>query len=316
MQNLQKEQLQLLERKLENIKMRIMQLPQSFRKKKNVQQTLARITGLITALVLMISTMGNAESITVEEFVEDSEGIFYLDTNGNIVTTKGGYTKDTIFEVLEDVINSSLRVCSAFEVRTVQHAASDYSKFIVAKDNIMKVIDRANYIEEWCKENVPSIVPNGLTRDDAILIVFNYIIENYEYDRKAVSNKDKDTLCEEQGGYHMLTTGVGICTSYAKVFRAIIEAIPFNDEYIVDWDLKEEEAKHIPVTIVSCETHIWAAIEDPETGILQHYDLTFADTFSKNPKYSSIVTRYYDADLEEIIKDKAHGEPEKLLYYS
>ncbi len=315
MPNFQHEQIIALEHKLENMRMRIMQLPQNFRKKKSVQQALARITALITALMMMTSTIGEAKAITVEEFIKDSDGIFYLDYNGNVVTKKGGYTDKTIWTTLEDVINSSLRVCSAYEVRTAHHAARDESQYIFFKKDIMKVIDRATYIENWCKENVPEIVADGLTRDEAILTVFNYIIDNYEYDNKAVSNKDKDTLCEEQGGYHMLTTGVGICTSYAKVFRAIIEAIPFNDEYIVDWDLKEEEAKHIPVTLVSCETHIWAAIEDPETEELRHYDLTFADKFSKSIRYLDVVSRYYDSDLETITKDKVHGDPEKLLYY-
>ena len=166
---------------------------------------------------------------------------------------------------------------------------------------------RQAYVENWLKDHVPALIPTGTEYNAAIRILFDYIVNNYTYDFDAPY--DFSVSHDSQGAYRILLTGQGICSGYSKLFRGMVEYLPFNAQGIVDYEASE--VFHIPVAIVNWiqgnEGHEWNAIRDPKDGLWYHYDLS--ETVMDHDGYE----RYCLSDVN-IAGDGKHGHISEHIY--
>lgn len=218
-------------------------------------------------------------------------------------------TNETEFiPVFEHAVTNALRVCDAAEI---VHYPFQYEGagivYRIPADRIDFLLARQAYVQEWLAHTVPSVVPAGMEKDAAIRAVFDFIIANYSYDYDAPD--DFYSIHDSQGAYRIITTGQGICSGYSKLFRGMVEYLPFNQQGIVDYETEDEI--HIPVAIVNWtkgnEGHEWNAIRNPKDGLWYHYDL------SETVTDPDIGERFHLSDVN-IVGDGKHGRVTEHTY--
>jgi hypothetical protein len=107
----------------------------------------------------------------------------------------------------------------------------------------------------------------------------------------------------------------GICSSHSKLFRSMIEYIPFNSLGTVDY--QTENPTYIKVSIVNNTelTHEWNAITDAD-GTTWYYDLSAEAILYPSRRNTDISApfRYYRLSEEEICRDQLHGRPGTFIF--
>lgn len=231
------------------------------------------------------------------DIISASNGLFTIRHNGDFVS-RVVQTEDEFLTSFGTVINDTLRVCDYNELKEFRYwDKHDGIYYVIPKEDIDLLLNHESYVVNWLNNNLSSIVHDGVDRETAIKIVFDYIINNFEYDHSSVNDYEKAS--EQQGAYYILANGIGNCASYSKLFRGMIEAIPFNKDGIVDYT--DAGTEHIKVAIVGWiqdkfDGHEWAAIQDPTNSIWYHYDLAYTDTNKNFPIYKLDefqITGYY-----------------------
>lgn len=230
----------------------------------------------VAIAAIFIATIVPAKAITIEDIAARSEGEFYVE-DGKLATRSYAPNVDESYAIkdVNRAIAASTRVCD-------KHEAINYAQYIVEDDasyhylllpeEVDVIVSRCNYVNEWLAKNMPTIVPAGTSREDAIRIVNNHIANNYKYDKSIVGTS---VSADAQGAYYMLVHGSGICASFAKLFCGMIEFLPFDANGVVNYDIDNDEANHIQVAIcndVNYE-HEWDAIQDPIDGKWYYYDI-------------------------------------------
>ena len=130
----------------------------------------------------------------------------------------------------------------------------------ITADQLERMAYEDDYVTTWCRENVPNIVADKLSIPAAVKCVYDWISDTMPYDHDALSS-DRVGSSEQQSAYTALTKSKAICASYSKLFRAMIETIPFNGTGNVDW---VNGTEHLKVSVIDCMNgsvgHEWAAI--------------------------------------------------------
>lgn len=191
---------------------------------------------------------------------------------------------------VRDAVFAATRSCSGYEFTTASYCP-ETGEVSLGQSNVEKIVERTTWVEEWTKENVPNIVSNGMTKEAAQRTVFDYIANNYDYDfsllrsNGASASDSKDS----SDAYSLLCNKRGVCVAFSCAYRALLEAVPFENG-VVNWNATNPE--HIKVAIVENATHMWNAIQ-ADDGTWHFYDTSSASCMRlySAPK---MMSRYYD----------------------
>lgn len=210
--------------------------------------------------------------------------------------------------VFEHAITSVLRVCDASELIEYPFQYKAHGRiYEISQDKVQVLLSRRLYVQDWLNVQVPAIIPAGTDYQDAIRILFDYIVANYSYDYDAPD--DFYVSHDSQGAYRIILTGQGICSGYSKLFRGMVEYLPFNSHGVVDYEA--QDTFHLSVALVSWSDgtwgHEWNAIQDPFDHLWYHYDLsqTVVDQTS---------APLYRLSADELVKDLCHGHISQHVY--
>lgn len=256
-------------------------------------------------LLLLALCPAKAYGSTAQDIAAASGGFLHVKEGGLISELT---SENEFIPAFEHTVSDVLRVCDAAEI--VYYPFRYEGRGVVYQipaDSIWLLLTRQRFVEEWLSIHVPSVVPAGTDRSTAIRMVFDYIVTNYSYDYDAPD--DFYSIHDSQGAYRIITTGQGICSGYSKLFRGMVEYLPFTAQGIVDYE--SQEVSHIPVAIVNWtqgkEGHEWNAIQDPADGLWYHYDLS--ETVMDSWGYK----RFHLSDLN-IAGDGKHGHISEHIY--
>lgn len=272
-------------------------------KKRGATAQKMKRTGVV--LLLFALCPANAYGSTAQDIAVSSGGFLHVKEGGLISAPTN---EKEFIPAFEHTVSDALRVCDAAEI-VYYPFRYEGSKVVyeIPADSVRLLLTRQHFVEEWLSLHVPAIVPAGTDRTVAIRMIFDYIVSNYSYDYDAPN--DFYSIHDSQGAYRIITTGQGICSGYSKLFRGMVEYLPFTAQGIVDYDA--QEVSHIPVAIVNWtegkEGHEWNAIEDPDDGLWYHYDLS--GTVMDPNGYE----RFHLSDLN-IAGDGKHGHISEHIY--
>lgn len=207
------------------------------------------ICAVITAATCMVPVWAEPMVATeaAQAIVEaDRAGVLYL--SGDALYFNGVVEGD----IVDAAINKVFRT-EDFSTITGKHTITS-----ISQDMLEKLAYQDDYVLTWCADNVKNIVPDGYNEPAALRAVYDWI-SAIPYDTQAVENGDTSYL---QSAYGALTGGTAVCASYSKLFRAMVECIPFSANGFVDW---ENGDIHKSVSVVSYHDgrtgHEWATIK-------------------------------------------------------
>jgi hypothetical protein len=220
--------------------------------------------------------------------------------------------EEHFWEAYGHAVISTLNACDATEAGKVQWIRNaDGYRFFISAQQIKTLIAHQEYADRWIADTVPSIIPQGMERQDAILTIYHWILNHYSYSYDISSNDD--TAEKYQGVYPMLVSPQlgGICSSYSKLFRAMIESIPFNQMELVDY--QTDNPTHLTVDIINNaeRTHEWNAITEPD-GVRLYYDLSSQAIEPESLQSNSGAPFYYRLSEAELSRIPIYGNPQSF----
>lgn len=252
---------------------------------------------LLTSLLTLIASFpANAGTSDLKQkFVERSDDYFYNTEFG--LLTKEACSFDDFTAHTRTAIEETFRSLSIVDLGVCYNISNSEGEFhLIPEKEFENLAKKQNEIDTTIAGIVRENIPAGTSQDEAIQICFDYTIEFLEYDY----TNDDFTKKQYQSLYTSLNTGKGICKSYAKLFRALVETIPFQNK-VVNYEFENPE--YIQVAICANEEilHSYNAILD-DAGQYHLYDATFADTTSGD------LYNYYDfSELKNTIWDLSKG---------
>lgn len=272
----------------------------NMKKRRNTAQKMKK-AGVI--LICFMLHPAAAYGSTAQDIAAASGGLIHVEQEALV---SGITNEKTFVPAFEHAVAGALRVCDAAElVQYPFYYGGDGIVYRISADRVLFLLNRQASVQEWLEKHVPLIVPEGTDREKAVRMIFDYIVGNYSYDYDALT--DFDSIHDSQGAYRIITTGRGICSGYSKLFRGMVEYLPFNVQGVVDY--KSQDVSFVPVAIVSrtdeCGGHEWNAIRNPADGLWYHYDLS--ETVMDG------VERFGLSDIN-IVGDGKHGSVSQHIY--
>ena len=179
----------------------------------------------IVSFMIIFNTI-SARGITINEAIDaiiKADDTNSLYRNGNEIYFNGNVDG----HITDKAINKILR---SEDFCTIRGTRPIIPK--ITESEINNLIYRDNYVKEWCLKNVPNIVSNGDNQITAFRKIYNYVI-SIPYNYESYNEKDGS---EFQSAYSAIVENKAICASYSKLFRSMIEIIPFDDLGFVDWN--------------------------------------------------------------------------------
>lgn len=196
--------------------------------------------------------------------------------------------------------------CSYMQVNTYFYNDPSYKVFIY-KNDIDTLTNEQAYINAVSDIIMRTYVQDGETKEQVVEDAVNAVCDTLSYDYESVKDLDKDmegsTLIKEQGAYYSLTDGKGkgVCATYSKLFRCYINAVPFDETGIVNW----ESGTYHPIKAVCVENndarHEWNAVID-DNGNYHFYDLSSYD----NDNIENRRDKFLDMSMDDLLECKGY----------
>lgn len=278
-------------------------------------------SAIILLAAITFSFSVPAYAATADDIAAASGGMLHVTADGGLESTpisSGSLSSDKVITtIIEPAVSTGTRFCDSGELLRVDYRDSSSGRiYSINSTDIAKLEGRIAYVNDWLKANMPTIIPSGTDRETAIRTAFNYIIDNYPYDDYLTSYEQK---ADAQGAYYVIANGKGICASYSKLFRAMLEYLPFNTSGVVDYN--EPNPTHIIVAIVNDadHTHEWDAIQDPD-GTWYYYDITHtaADCSTGNIMITGdgqiIDISQYHLSATQLVGHVGHGREDEWIF--
>ena len=261
---------------------------QIYRRKSTMRNNIIirTITAVAAASTLFSIPCYAGSNTLAEEFAR--EGDYYCVNNNSAETTQN--LKETVSEISPSVCQTTLSACTTYRNKAgKEFIDSEGYKFL---DSII------NQCDHWTASNIQLIVPQGTACADVPEVVAEWVAANLSYDRTALSD---NTLCRSyQNALPGLTTGKGVCTTYATEFNTLVQAVPINpDTNCADYTCTDPE--YYRTKTVQSKTHSWSAISFSE-DTWHYYDITFYDNGD-----GAVQTKYLDM-TPEVLGDGHHTE--------
>lgn len=216
-------------------------------------------------------------TLTVPTFAADFSSLAAKDARFTVTNGNLGVVCETPDNPIKDIVSTfldSTRNCSGYEFNGDGFFAGN--PIGLDQSIAEKVAYRTNWTTDWVNQHAPEIVANGLTKEDAIKTVFEYVCTHYAY---STYLRDSGSLAEAHDAadaYSLIANNDGVCIAFACTFRAIVEAIPFENG-VVNWNATQPTYQK--VAIVENGPHMWNEIQDEATGRWLIYDTSAGSVF-------------------------------------
>ena len=231
-------------------------------------------TFLSTALVLFLSLCMNITAFASPKTAHEAVGLFQgaelsqtYDGNNLTFSFPGNQTLTDSYNALTRVWSKVFPACSPAEVSSTFSRTGDLTlHFTMNQEQLQTSIHRQDAVDRWASDAAKVIFPNGLSKRDALQTACLHLGRNYHFN----ADISREQLKQAQGAYYLITTGEGVCASFAKAFCALVKAIPFNPATaVVDWNC--EDPIFTEPVLVQNEIHQWNAVQDTD-GAWYYYD--------------------------------------------
>lgn len=236
---------------------------------------MASIISVIVSFLAFASPKTTDEAATSFHAVDSrayKEGIY----------TKLRFYKDTFYDEWNDALvklwNRTFPECSPAEISPFYYDWDrDYHVYAISEEEMQLFIDRQDAVEKWALSVTKNIIPDNSSRDVAVQEAFSYLVSNFYYDCEA--SEHQELLNQAQGAYYLIMNGKGVCASFSKAFRALVESISFDPGTgNVSWGCANPF--FLQVAIVRNNSHEWTAIQDTD-GTWYHYDVSTCSSYGK-----------------------------------
>lgn len=238
--------------------------------KNKIFKIIVTVISILSICNTTVSAAPIETSDIIEAFIQTSDK-YVKRENGDGILLHTDNLDD--YKHWSDYVNSSIntvfRSCSLNTIYPIySYGPQDGDHYIIlSSDQLKTLADHQKAVDEWAHFVASQLFPSGTDRGTVLQTSFLHIVRNYPYDDTATSWRDSLKCNQAQDAYYMITNGSGICASYAKAFRALIEAVPFNPEtHLVDWECNNPA--YIKVAIVkyfhSNVGHEWNAIQESD----------------------------------------------------
>ena len=228
-----------------------------------MKNVLRLITAAFISLCMPVTVYAFPSTVKDVKHALVSSGNAYEDANGFNILVENGQNSTM---VLENKFNDIFRDSDFEEVNAPITKVQNGYLFTFTDEDLSTLIDHQNVVDAWADTTAKNITANGDDRSSVLWKVFHYLASNYSYDKDV----PYDELLRAQGAYYLIENSKGLCATFAKAFRALIEAVPFDPESnLVDWNANNKA--YISVAILRNGVHEWAAVQDTD-GVWYQYD--------------------------------------------
>lgn len=278
-------------------------------------------TTAITAVMLFSSAIPTF-AITIDELmnIQNESVVSTTDHFGRRALMTSNNTVDESFYDYINFFSKYLPLCSPFEVNPYQFKG--YNEMYIKEEELKTLVDEENAGEAYINAVIEKIVPSGTKKDDALRILAEHIANNYEYDTEAYDNAmkgDCEVAYKEQGAYAMLLSGKGVCASYAKFYKTLVNTLPFKDG-VVNWEAFKENpdsCTHLHMLLVNDKgwVHEWNALKD-DNGVYHYYDIvSFDGDTDENGNPLGNFPEFLDMSYEDMAKDEFYQKLLDMCYF-
>lgn len=149
----------------------------------------------------------------------------------------------------------------------------------LSEEEFQTLSEKQEQTDAWIAANIQTIVPEGTPAAQVMQTAAEWETAAISYDNTAEGNHD---ACRNyQSAISGLTTGQGICTTYALIFNSVVSAVPISPETgLADYSC--ENPWYLQTRFVYNSEHAWSAVNIG--GEWRFYDVTFYDS-TGNSKY-------------------------------
>ncbi len=133
------------------------------------------------------------------------------------------YDVDTAFKSIlsENVGLGFVSGCNATFTRALGRSWADVKLELQYQYPRDKIISMRAEMDKKANEIINNIITPGMNDYEKVLAVHDYVVKCSRYDRL---NADADTVpAEEHEAYGVLVNGIGVCDSYAKAVKLLLE---------------------------------------------------------------------------------------------
>lgn len=181
--------------------------------------------------------------------------------------------------------------CTSTVVRTLGQQYADVQLKIQYAYPREKVAEMRQAVESKANDIVREVIKPGMGDYEKVLAVHDYVIKNSRYDRL---NADNGTVpAEEHEAYGVLVNGVGVCDSYAKAVKLLL------DKSGVKCVLVEGSRAENAGQGLNAADHAWNIVRID--GAYYHVDATWDDV-QEEWDSSKVGYQYFNLSDEEIQK--------------
>ena len=154
-----------------------------------------------------------------------------------------------------------------------------------------KIRTMRDEVENKANEIIKTIIKHGMSDYDKVLAVHDHIIKNSRYDRL---NADSNTVPpEEHEAYGVLVKGAGVCDSYAKAMKLLLEKAEVQCIIV--------EGSKVEATVQgnAAVDHAWNIVK--LDGEYYHIDATWDDAYEEKDS-TELIYHHFNLNDEEMKK--------------
>ena len=200
---------------------------------------------------------------------------------------------NTIFKkVLEENVGLGfVSGCNASISKTLGNGAAIVELELLYTYSGEKVAAMREAADSKANDIIENIIEHGMNDYEKVLAVHDYVIKSSRYDRL---NADSDSVpAEEHEAYGVLVDGIGVCDSYAKAVKLLLEKAEVR--CILVEGSKAEASGQSSVNA----DHAWNIVRID--GEYYHVDATWDDV-SEEKDSTELVYHHLNLDDEEMQK--------------
>lgn len=222
------------------------------------------------------------------EDTSDPRSEFY---NGLFKYSDGVYYSNEKFYSINETIQGCFEYQKSFFDNSSYHNFGyiiyndgEYYRFMMENTDIDRMAEEDQYVDQWLKENMPVVVPEGTDGIQALDLIYQWIINNTEYE---VNHPASDWAYTALKGENVS------CIGYANLFDLMTEYVPFNVETGLSDYSGNSECWHFDTKIITDDRHGWNGIDI--NGTWYYFDVTFDDGGrSKNMYFMKTEDEFYN----------------------